>query len=807
MSVSNSTSKVQYTLTGVGQALSVPFHFIANGDIKVINTDSVGVDTDFVEGTNYTLTGAGVEAGGTLTMIGGTVGDIVTIKRDIAITQLTDFVSNDSFPASVHETGLDRLTMISQATDETAARSIQFPESEVGSPNNVIPVVSSRKGKLLSFDSSTGAVVANLGVSDIAFDDTPITIAETKTALEAVNVSSVDDKSLGYMRGRNVAYDDGGGVFVLDKSATLGASADNGGTVLVAAGGTNWYWVRLEQPVFNVRWFGAYGDGSNDDSTAVQAAIDAAESIGGTVFLPAGTYLINTGLTLQEEGVVIKGVGRDVTGATTGTILKAGGAIQLLNVCQVEYVLATATDALTVPFDFAINGHIAAIAKDTSGVDTALTEYDGSSGNYTLTGAGVSGGGTLTMIGGTVGDIVTIRVTTAARRATVRDLIFDGNGVGKSGLNIGAAKFRASNVTVRGFVDKGVRITSFSTLLEGCDIFQNTGHGVVYDGGVCNDSRIIGGSISGNSKHGIWVDTRGGNPNAFFFRDVNMESNCSAGSTGTPYAHIYLSGGVEGAHISGCYHESDVDQTGYADQRFVRVGSGAKNVSVASCQYNCSVGDEFDYFIDVEASAYPVLFRDSNYQNIGTAFIDNAVGASGALYCDNVTKYGDVGHQLDLVDYAGSPTTAGQNLTVTPNRAFGGIYKNADQSVTSATMATILFASTKFDGSTLVDGPNNGITVKEEGYYRIDLRVSCYNHTAGEVAKFQVVVDGVSKEVLRLALPAASGLQTGHISALVHCNADDLIIAQAARTTNSFDIYGSQEFTYLSACKESIDSN
>ena len=46
----------------------------------------------------------------------------------------------------------------------------------------------------------------------------------------------------------------------------------------------------------NVLDFGAIGDGINDDTAAVQAAIDAAES---GVFFPAGTYRCNA--TLRPE--------------------------------------------------------------------------------------------------------------------------------------------------------------------------------------------------------------------------------------------------------------------------------------------------------------------------------------------------------------------------------------------------------------------------------------------------------------------------------------------------------------------------
>jgi polygalacturonase len=42
--------------------------------------------------------------------------------------------------------------------------------------------------------------------------------------------------------------------------------------------------------VFDVRSFGAVGDGKTIDSTAINRAIEAASATGGTVFFPAGLY-------------------------------------------------------------------------------------------------------------------------------------------------------------------------------------------------------------------------------------------------------------------------------------------------------------------------------------------------------------------------------------------------------------------------------------------------------------------------------------------------------------------------------------
>ena len=55
---------------------------------------------------------------------------------------------------------------------------------------------------------------------------------------------------------------------------------------------------------------GALGDGSTDDSSAIQAAIDEIEADGGgIVYFPEGVYAIATGLTITQP-VRLVGVGR-----------------------------------------------------------------------------------------------------------------------------------------------------------------------------------------------------------------------------------------------------------------------------------------------------------------------------------------------------------------------------------------------------------------------------------------------------------------------------------------------------------------
>lgn len=96
--------------------------------------------------------------------------------------------------------------------------------------------------------------------------------------------------------------------------------------------------------VYNVRDFGATGDGNTDDTIAIQAALTAAatrtqagRSGGGTVYVPPGSYVV-TNLVLGD-GVQLIGADRWLSyliqlGGTTGPILKGSAPAQLFRVAH-----------------------------------------------------------------------------------------------------------------------------------------------------------------------------------------------------------------------------------------------------------------------------------------------------------------------------------------------------------------------------------------------------------------------------------------------------------------------------------------
>lgn len=154
--ISSTTSRVAYTLSSTTETLAVPFYFLENSHLKVIKTVA-GVQTTLTLGTHYSVSGAGVLAGGSITMTGTGVatGNGITIKRSVPFTQLVDYVANSAFPADTHEKALDKLTMLCQFLQDQGERSLRFEDGETLDGTLEL---ADRKDKVPAFNATTGAL-------------------------------------------------------------------------------------------------------------------------------------------------------------------------------------------------------------------------------------------------------------------------------------------------------------------------------------------------------------------------------------------------------------------------------------------------------------------------------------------------------------------------------------------------------------------------------------------------------------------------------------------------------------------------
>ncbi|HLY29663.1 MAG TPA: glycosyl hydrolase family 28-related protein [Ktedonobacterales bacterium] len=106
--------------------------------------------------------------------------------------------------------------------------------------------------------------------------------------------------------------------------------------VALTAGEMQNLWTALTPFIYNVKSFGAQGDGSTDDTAAIQAAITAATLAGGgTVWFPAGTYITQTltlGSYVHLRGDGISASVLQLKSGTNGDLLNGGAAnVALIN--------------------------------------------------------------------------------------------------------------------------------------------------------------------------------------------------------------------------------------------------------------------------------------------------------------------------------------------------------------------------------------------------------------------------------------------------------------------------------------------
>lgn len=137
-----------------------------------------------------------------------------------------------------------------------------------------------------------------------------LTYVTSLELLRALDPSEWTDGYQAYVGGYAEVADGGGGVFTYVSTSN---EADNDGTIVEPSTGIG-RWYRVYSGPLNARWFGATGDGTTDDTDAIQAALDQAADgngattvQGGAVFIPAGIYVVSS-LTM-ERGVTLFGEG------------------------------------------------------------------------------------------------------------------------------------------------------------------------------------------------------------------------------------------------------------------------------------------------------------------------------------------------------------------------------------------------------------------------------------------------------------------------------------------------------------------
>lgn len=277
---------------------------------------------------------------------------------------------------------------------------------------------------------------------------------------------------------------------------------------------------------FNVKDYGAVGDGSTDDTAAIQAALSAVPSAGGIVYFPPGTYSVPSGGLTCSNRVKILGAGMGIT--------------------IISMTATTALTCLTLTAPWCVIEDIG-ISHPLGSRNAALTGLSVTHRDFTILqrvqvsgfpiGASLQGGIYFTVDGCSFRDFTTSGLDLGyaaqgdAGDSTVMNTTFDRTQaeteVGGTAVlwhSGGGLRFLNNKINGRptdGAFEHGLRmyladgVTTGVMLIEGNSIETFTGKGVSLEragtGAVANTLIITGNGIGGGSQggastYGIYID-------------------------------------------------------------------------------------------------------------------------------------------------------------------------------------------------------------------------------------------------------------------------------------------------------------
>lgn len=201
MVVPNETSSVEYAGTDSTSVFAITWQWAEDADIHAYTiVPATGVITELAQPADFTLAGAGIYTGGTLTLTGGNLpsGTSLFIESDPAQVQLTLLAENAPYDPAAIMAALDLLTREVQALSRRVNDSIQIPVAEsLDGYDMVLPAAAGRANVILAFGPTgvltpvpTGGLVPSLASFATVTDESgTLTQARQITAGQGVTIT------------------------------------------------------------------------------------------------------------------------------------------------------------------------------------------------------------------------------------------------------------------------------------------------------------------------------------------------------------------------------------------------------------------------------------------------------------------------------------------------------------------------------------------------------------------------------------------------------------------------------------------
>ena len=241
MTVSALVTRNDITATASQTSFTYTFRVLEATDMDVYQNGALLA-------SGYTVNDVGVTTGGTVTLdVGVPVGQIVSLVLAMPLDRTTNYQNSGDFLAGDVNGDFDKIYIGAIQNENEGGRSLRLQDVEP-TIAMTLPLKAARLGKYLAFDASTGLPIATVGTGTTG-DSALVTYEPAGTGAVATSVQA-----------------------------------------------------KLRE-IVSVMDFGAVGDGTTDDTAAIQAALD---SLAITVYFPRGNYLINSQLVLSDVGVPLQ---------------------------------------------------------------------------------------------------------------------------------------------------------------------------------------------------------------------------------------------------------------------------------------------------------------------------------------------------------------------------------------------------------------------------------------------------------------------------------------------------------------------